>query len=111
MLVNGVDLNVETFGDPADPAIVLVGGDGGSTRAWAEAFCRRLARSRFVLRYHRRDANQSTIDSPDTAADPVTDVAGLLDAYGVRQGNLVAAPAGAAIARAAAVRYPTGWLR
>src|SRR5260370_28641553 len=41
--VNGVDLCVDTAGDAADPAILLIGGMGSSMDWWEEEFCQRLA--------------------------------------------------------------------
>ena len=32
--VNGVELCVETFGDPADSALLLIPGAGGSMETW-----------------------------------------------------------------------------
>jgi hypothetical protein len=40
---NGVELCTEPFGDPADPAVLLVMGVGGSMLWWEEGFCRMLA--------------------------------------------------------------------
>ena len=40
--VNGVDLCVDTAGDAADPAILLIGGMGSSMDWWEEEFCQRL---------------------------------------------------------------------
>jgi pimeloyl-ACP methyl ester carboxylesterase len=49
---NGVDLCAETFGDPADPAIVLMHGAGNSMLSWDDGLCERLAVGRrFVIRY------------------------------------------------------------
>lgn len=57
---NGVDLCVQTFGDPADPPIVLISGAGGSMLWWEVEFCARLAAgSRFVIRYDHRDTGRS----------------------------------------------------
>src|SRR6266513_3096609 len=54
--VNGVELCTESFGDPADPPIVLVMGLGGSMLWWRDGFCRLLAgHGRFVIRYDLRD--------------------------------------------------------
>ena len=39
---SGVELCVESFGDPADPAILLVMGVSASMVWWEEEFCRRL---------------------------------------------------------------------
>ncbi|HEU4397302.1 MAG TPA: MFS transporter [Actinomycetota bacterium] len=40
---NGVDLCAESFGNPADPPVLLVMGTGGSMLWWEEGFCRMLA--------------------------------------------------------------------
>ena len=44
MHANGVDLCAETFGDPADPAILLVHGTGNCMLLWADELCRRGSR-------------------------------------------------------------------
>src|SRR5262245_36327949 len=50
--VSGVELCSETFGDLADPPILLVMGIGGSMLWWEEGFCGMLADGgRFVIRY------------------------------------------------------------
>lgn len=59
--VNAVELCVESFGDPGDPAILLIHGAGHSLQAWDEEFVRRLADGgRHVIRYDSRDAGRST---------------------------------------------------
>ena len=40
---NGVELCTESFGRPADPAVLLIMGIGGSMLWWEEGFCRLLA--------------------------------------------------------------------
>jgi hypothetical protein len=48
---NRVDLRIESFGDPADLAIVLIHGTGNSMLPLDEALCERLAAGgRFVIR-------------------------------------------------------------
>ena len=57
---NGVDLCVQTFGDRADPPILLIMGGASSMDWWEEGFCERLAAgSRFVIRYDHRDTGRS----------------------------------------------------
>ena len=84
---NGVELCTESFGDPADPPILLVMGIGGSMLWWEEGFCRMLADGgRFVIRYDHRDTGRSVTYEPGrpgyTGDDLVADAAGVLDAYG-----------------------------
>jgi pimeloyl-ACP methyl ester carboxylesterase len=109
--VNGVELCVDTFGRPADPAILLVGGSGGSMDWWPVEFCTRLADGgRFVIRYDHRDTGQSTTYPPGapgyTGADLVTDIVGVLDALGLRTAQLVGISMGGALAQVATLDHP-----
>ncbi|HEX5498022.1 MAG TPA: hypothetical protein VFX03_02305, partial [Thermomicrobiales bacterium] len=88
---NGVDLCVQTFGEPADPAILLIHGAATSMLGWDVEFCARLAAgSRFVIRYDQRDTGRSVSYPPGQpgydAHDLADDVVGLLDAVGVASG-------------------------
>ena len=88
--VNGVDLCVDTAGDAADPAILLIGGMGSSMDWWDEEFCQRLAAGgRFVIRYDHRDTGRSVsypAGAPGyTGADLAADAAGVLDAPGAER--------------------------
>ena len=40
---NDVALCTESFGDPADPPVLLIMGIGGSMIWWEDGFCRMLA--------------------------------------------------------------------
>jgi pimeloyl-ACP methyl ester carboxylesterase len=85
---NGVNLCVETFGDPADPGILLIAGAAASMDWWEDGFCQRLAAGpRFVIRYDNRDTGRSVSHEPGapphTQSDLVADAVGLLDTLGV----------------------------
>ena len=87
---NGVELCTESFGDPADPPVLLIMGTGASMLWWEEGFCRMLADGgRFVIRYDHRDTGRSVTYAPGrpgyTGADLVADAAGVLDAYESRR--------------------------
>ena len=57
---NGIEICTDSFGDPADPTILLVMGAGGSMLSWDE-FCQRLADAgRFVIRYEIPNYEGST---------------------------------------------------
>ena len=109
--VNGVGLCVDTTGDAADPAILLIGGMGASMDWWEEEFCRRLAAGgRFVIRYDHRDTGQSVsypAGAPGyTGADLAADVAGVLDAFGRRSAQLAGLSMGGALAQQVALAHP-----
>lgn len=121
--VPGARLCAETFGDPADPAILLVGGIGSSMDWWQDGFCRALADGagdgpegdgntggRFVVRYDHRDTGRSQTDPPgapsytgdDLALDPVR----VLDALGIDRAHLVGVSMGGGIAQQVAIEHP-----
>jgi pimeloyl-ACP methyl ester carboxylesterase len=108
---NGVDLCVETFGDPADPAILLVHGAGNCMLSWDEELCERLAGGpRFVIRYDIRDAGRSVTSEPGapqyTLSDLVADAVGLLDTLGLASAHIVGMSLGAAIGQLLALDHP-----
>src|SRR5215467_712727 len=108
--VSGVELCSETFGDPADPPILLIMGIGGSMLWWEEGFCRMLADGRrLVIRYDHRDTGRSVTYAPGqpgyTGANLVADAAGVLDAYGIPAAHVVGVSAGGAFAQVLALEY------
>ncbi|WP_327352007.1 alpha/beta fold hydrolase [Streptomyces sp. NBC_01304] len=128
----GVSLAYETFGDPADPAVLLVMGFGTQLIAWHEDFCRALAdRGRHVIRYDNRDCGLSTkfdehpvdlgrfiaaVSSGDIASalamvpyslqDMADDGLGLLTALGIERAHVVGSSMGGMIAQTMAVSRP-----
>src|SRR3954464_4537009 len=122
--VGPVTLCYETFGDPTDPAILLIMGLGTQMVAWREDFCRQLVeRGFFVIRYDNRDSGRSTSmkgrpatlrelttrrvkDPPYTVAEMADDAIGLLDHLGIQQAHVVGASMGGMIAQHVAMRYP-----
>ena len=108
---NGVELCVESFGDPGDPAILLIHGAGHSLQAWDEEFVRRLADGgRHVIRYDSRDAGRSTTSpagSPTHGLDDlVADAAALLEELGIAAAHVVGMSQGAAVSQLLALDHP-----
>jgi pimeloyl-ACP methyl ester carboxylesterase len=108
---NGVELCAESFGEPADPPILLIMGIGASMLWWDEEFCRMIAAGgRFVIRYDHRDTGRSVTYEPGrpgyTGADLVSDAAGVLDAYGIPAAHVVGVSAGGAFAQVLALDFP-----
>jgi pimeloyl-ACP methyl ester carboxylesterase len=108
---NGVDLCLETFGDPTDPAILLIAGAASSMLSWEGDFCERLAAgSRFVIRYDNRDTGRSVTYGPGapkyTGPDLVEDAVGILDALGVDRAHLVGISMGGGTAQLVALDHP-----
>ncbi len=108
---NGVDLCAETFGDPGDPAILLIGGAASSMLMWREEFCRALADAgRHVIRYDLRDTGRSVnypVGKPGYDYDDlVGDALGLLDALDIAAAHLVGISMSGGIVIRAARRAP-----
>jgi pimeloyl-ACP methyl ester carboxylesterase len=121
--LDGVELCYETFGDPADPAMLLVMGLGTQMVAWREDFCAELVkRGFFVIRYDNRDTGRSTRfkgkppglvellsqrprDLAYTLDDMADDGIGLLDELGIDEAHLVGASMGGMIAQVMAARH------
>jgi pimeloyl-ACP methyl ester carboxylesterase len=123
--VGHVELCYETFGDPGDPAMLLIMGLGTQMIGWHEDFCRELVdRGFFVIRYDNRDSGRSThfdsmppptpwqivrrrIPNPAyTLTDMANDAAGLLDALRIDAAHVVGASMGGMIAQTLAARHP-----
>jgi pimeloyl-ACP methyl ester carboxylesterase len=122
--VGRVTLCYETFGDPADPAMLLIMGLGTQMVAWREDFCRQLVdRGFFVIRFDNRDSGKSTSMAgrpvtllelvakrvkkpPYTLAEMADDAIGLLDQLGIERAHIVGASMGGMIGQHLAMRYP-----
>lgn len=108
---NGVELCVQTFGEPEDPAVLLLGGMSSPMDWWEDGLCERLAAGpRYVVRYDHRDTGGSTTYPPGqpgyTGADLRDDAVALLEALGIHKAHLVGVSMGGAIAQCIAVEAP-----
>ena len=108
---NGVDICVELFGDPDDPAVVLIMGSSAAMDWWEEEFCERIAAGgRFVIRFDHRDTGQSVSYPPGepeySLPDMAEDVVGLLDVLGIERAHVAGMSMGSAIAQLVALDHP-----
>lgn len=125
---NGIEIEYETFGDPADPAVLLIMGLAAQLTRWPLPFVEQLAaRGYFVIRYDNRDIGLSTKfdgapvpelpaligammagqkpDVPYTLNDMAADAVGLLDALDIRRAHIMGASMGGMIAQLVAADY------
>ena len=107
----GVELASEAFGNPNDPAILLIMGAMASMLWWPEEFCRRLAgQGRYVIRYDNRDTGLSTnypVGKPEYSFDDMADDAVcVLDGYGIASAHIVGMSMGGMIAQLVALKHP-----
>jgi pimeloyl-ACP methyl ester carboxylesterase len=109
--INGVELCVDTVGDPDHPAVLLIMGGAASMDRWEPEFCERLADAgRYVIRYDHRDTGGSTTYPPGepgyTANDLAADALGVLDHLDVERAHLVGLSMGGGIVQRIAVEHP-----
>ena len=106
-----VDLCVETFGEPTDPAVLLIAGRASAMDWWDDEFCRRLAAcGRLVVRYDHRDTGRSTsfpAGAPRySQVDLAQDALGLLDTLQIGRAHLMGWSLGGALALRMALARP-----
>jgi len=122
--VGDIELCYESFGDEADPTLLLVMGLGMQMVGWREDFCRLLvARGFRVVRFDNRDTGRSThlrelpvptrrqllmrrVRAGYTLADMAADAVGLLDHLGVERAHVAGVSMGGMIAQTIAARHP-----
>jgi pimeloyl-ACP methyl ester carboxylesterase len=128
VLANGLQLEVETFGDARRPAVLLVMGLGMQMVAWPEEFCRDLADAGYhVVRFDNRDVGLSSrvdagprrspavemaryaahlpVRSAYRIEDMAEDAVGVLDALGIPAAHVVGASLGGMIAQCVAAAH------
>jgi pimeloyl-ACP methyl ester carboxylesterase len=126
---NGLQIEVETFGDARKPAVLLVMGLGMQLVAWPEEYCRALADAGYhVIRFDNRDVGLSSRVDAGPARSPAVEMAryalhlpvraayriedmaedavGVLDALGIPAAHLVGASLGGMVAQAVAAEHP-----
>jgi pimeloyl-ACP methyl ester carboxylesterase len=124
VLANGLTIEYETHGDPADSALLLVMGLGAQLVHWPDDFCDALAAEGFfVIRYDNRDTGRSTRTSGPvpslskalagdrsqatyTLIDMAADGIGVLDGLNVDAAHVVGASLGGMIAQHMAIHHP-----
>jgi pimeloyl-ACP methyl ester carboxylesterase len=121
---DNVELCYETFGDPADPAMLLVMGLATQMVGWHEEFCEELAGRGFhVIRFDNRDIGRSKAQKHPvptirqlvmrdkraagyTLDDMADDSFALLDHLGIERAHVAGVSMGGMIAQTMAARRP-----
>lgn len=124
-----ITLEYDTFGNPSDPALLLIMGYTAQMVAWEPEFCQLFVdKGLFVIRYDNRDCGLSTkLDGvavntdevikaalleepippvPYTLSDMAGDAAKLLDHLGIERAHVLGASMGGMIAQTFAIEYP-----
>lgn len=127
--VNGIDIEYETRGDPANESVLLIMGYGMQLVHWPDEFVDQLVeRGYHVIRFDNRDTGLSTkhdghfaphilltmllgrlnlpLRTPYTLNDMAQDAVALLEALGIDRAHIVGASMGGMIAQLVAARHP-----
>ncbi len=109
------EIHYETFGDPADPTLVLVNGLGSQCINYPVAWCEKfVARGFHVVRFDNRDVGLSTKfdDHPTDGSgaayrlsDMAADVIAVLDALGVARAHVMGLSMGGMIVQTLAIEH------
>jgi pimeloyl-ACP methyl ester carboxylesterase len=125
---NGIELEYERFGDPDDPALLLVSGLGAQMNSFPADLCEAFVDRGFsVIRFDNRDVGLSTkvdvgdldvmaevlaamsghpVGAPYLLSDMAADAWGLLDALGVERAHLAGMSMGGMIVQTMAIQHP-----
>lgn len=126
---NGIHIEYDEFGEPGNPAVLLIMGLGAQLVRWPMPFVDSLVDLGYrVIRFDNRDVGLSTkfdragtpnivmmaawrlfrrpIHAPYSLTDMARDAAGLLDALGIDKAHIVGASMGGMIAQLFAAHWP-----
>ena len=124
-----IELEYDHFGNPTDPALLLIMGFTAQMVAWDEEFCTQLAdRGHFVIRFDNRDCGLSTklhgVPSnsdavimaammetemppvPYTLSDMAADAMQVLDHLNIERAHIMGASMGGMSAQTVAIEHP-----
>ena len=104
-----VELYYETFGDPANPTLLLINGLGSQCINYADEWCERFVAEGYrVVRFDNRDTGLSSKldDTEYGLADMANDAIAVLDAVGARQAHVMGLSMGGMIVQRLAIDHP-----
>lgn len=110
------DIYYETFGDPANPALLMVNGLGSQCINYKAEWCEMFAaRGLFVIRFDNRDMGLTThfTDAPTgdkgecyLLSDMAADCIAVLDALGISAAHIMGLSMGGMIVQTVAIEHP-----
>jgi len=129
-IVNNIEIEYETIGDPISKPLLLIAGLGSQMFAWSDEMCEIFAnRGFFVIRFDNRDVGLSTKfgdaglpnfveisaayargeipEVPYSLEDMAGDAVGVLDALNIDKAHICGASMGGMIAQVLSYKYPS----
>ena len=129
LLPSGINIEIDTMGDPSHPTLLWIMGFGAQLTAWNEDFMQLFVNQGFhVVRFDNRDCGLSykhdgvMVDTdkvvmaammgdtppevPYTLSDMAADAAGVLDHLGIQKAHIIGASMGGMIAQTFALEHP-----
>lgn len=107
---DGRSLFAESFGNPDDPALLLIAGMTSQLTSWPEEFCEALVdRGFFVIRFDNRDVGLSTKYNdrdPYSLADMADDCVQVLNHFDAAPAHVMGMSMGGMIAQIQAIEQP-----
>ena len=102
-----VEIFHETFGDPADPALLLVNGLGSQCISYRVEWCEQFAAEGFhVIRFDNRDVGLSTkLTALYALDDMAADAVAVLDAAGIERAHVMGLSMGGMIVQQLAIHH------
>ncbi len=130
VIVNNIEIEYETIGDPISKPLLLIAGLGSQMFAWSDEMCEIFAnRGFFVIRFDNRDVGLSTKfgdaglpnfveisaayargeipEVPYSLEDMAGDAVGVLDALNIDKAHICGASMGGMIAQVLSYKYPS----
>ena len=127
--VGKLEFCYETFGNPEDPAVILIMGIACQLIVWPDSLCEGLAAKGYhVIRFDNRDVGLSSkiesagvpdlmaavtaamtgqpVEAPYTLDDMADDTVGLMSVLGIEKAHIVGVSMGGMIAQLVAIRHP-----
>lgn len=105
-----LEIWTESFGDPKNPALILIMGVAGQGILWTDDFCQNLAKNFFVIRYDHRDVGLSThlnyMMQPYSLKDLANDIVSIINEYSISSTHLLGSSMGGYLAQICMQKNP-----